>query len=71
MAPRAFRAAQQPFPTYEERTLPLIDLDTDVFTWKTKKRSHLKEASHLTVPAYDHLFASEHDICGSLQAREV
>lgn len=32
---------------------------------------HLKEASHLPVPTYDHLFASEHDICGSLQAREV
>lgn len=32
---------------------------------------HFKEASHLTVPTYDHLFASKHDICGSFQAGEV
>lgn len=38
---------------------------------QNKKTFTFKEASHLTVPAYDHLFASEHDICGSLQAREA
>lgn len=31
----------------------------------------LKAPSYLTVPTYNHLFASKHDICGSLQAREV
>lgn len=30
-----------------------------------------KEVSHLPVPTNNHLFASEHDICGSLQAEDV
>lgn len=36
----------------------------------TAKTWTFKEASHLAVPAHHHLFASEHDICGSLQATE-
>lgn len=30
-----------------------------------------KETTHLAVTTYDHLFASEHDICGSLQTTDV
>lgn len=69
MAPRAFRAVQQPFPTYVPRDSH--NHYQDKKGWLrlfTLKRCFLSN-NHLSITTHNNLFASKHYVCGPLQPK--
>lgn len=71
-APNAFRAAQQPLPTYKKRRKRLVELlecnDSFVYSHMcTVAEETFIFFTDLTISAHHHLFSPKHDVSGSFQ----